>query len=305
MSATVNAMFDSIYPPPLKPGDTIGVLAPAGPVRDQQAFSDGVGILRDRGFQVRMANDIMRSENYLAGSEERRAAEFHDLFRDPEIKGILAVRGGYGSLRLLPHLDLDLIRHNPKILIGFSDVSVLLNAIHAKTGLIGFHGPNLCSLSRLKKSSIELFFSTITRQQPDDIQPAGLEVIKSGNATGFLMGGNLASLTHMIGTPFEPNWNGAVLFLEDINEAPYRLDRMLTQIALSGRLDHVKGIILGEFTGCGDVEMVWNRVLELIQAKDIPVWGNFPLGHGQNNWLLPIGINVAMNSDNAGLHFLK
>ncbi len=301
MPATINASLPPIQAPHLKPGDTIGLFAPAGPVRDEQAFSDGVRILRDYGFKIKMANDIMRSDDYLAGTEKRRAQEFHELWKDPQVKALLAVRGGYGSLRLFPHLDLDFIQHTPKILIGFSDISVLLNGLYAKTGLIGFHGPNLCSLGQLDKNSVDLFFNALTSQLQKSTSPPHLEILRPGTTKGFLLGGNLACITHMIGTPFEPSWHEAILFLEDINEAPYRVDRMLTQLALSGKLNRLNGIILGEFTQCGDIETTWERVLELTTEKNIPVWGNFPMGHGNINWTLPVGAKVEMNSEQRAL----
>jgi muramoyltetrapeptide carboxypeptidase len=300
----MNAMPSPLPPPRLKRGDTIGLLAPAGPIRDHQAFADGCKLLESQGFRVFHANDILRADGYLAGSEERRTAEFCSLWADPEIKALLAVRGGYGLLRLLPHLDIALIRRTPKILVGFSDISILLNTVHAATGLVTFHGPNLCSLARADKTSTDRFFTTLTKREPQPLKANDLEILKPGQAQGKLLGGNLTSLVHLLGTPHEIPWEGSLLFLEDVGEAPYRLDRMLTQLEQAGRLQGIKGLILGSFTDCGDTELVWHRVLELLGDKEIPVWGNFPTGHGESNHMLPIGMEAEMDSNAGVLRFL-
>jgi len=295
---------DPIAPPRLRPGDTIGLLAPAGPIRDQEAFANGLRILRDLGLKVKYAEDLMRATGYLAGDESRRAQEFHQLWDDREVKALLTVRGGYGCLRLLPHLDLDLCRRQPKILVGFSDISVLLNAIHGATGLITFHGPNLCSLASADRPSLEAFFNILGRPTLEPIKAAGLEILKPGTARGPLRGGNLASLTHLLATPFETDLAEALLFIEDVNEPAYRIDRMLTQLQQAGRLASLGGLILGTFNDCGDEEIIWNRALELFTGQNIPIWAGFPTGHTARNHILPIGIEAEMDSGSGVLRFL-
>lgn len=294
-----------ILPPSLKKGDTIGLVAPAGPVLKEDEFIAGVKLLSEMGFQVKFDKDLLkRSSGYLAGPDERRAGEFHDLWRDPEVKGVLAVRGGYGSLRMLPCLDMDLIRQHPKFFVGFSDISVLLTAILKNTGLVTFHGPMLTTLPKSDKHSVDAFFNTLTGRPSDTIKPDGLEILVSGNSQGKLLGGNLTNLAHLVATPYEIVWQNAILFLEDVGEDPYRIDRMLTHLKEAGRLQHLAGLILGNFKNCGAVEQIWQRAIELLSDREIPIWANFPTGHGKDNHILPLGIQVEMDSQAGRLLFL-
>jgi len=226
----MNAILKPILAAPLKKGDTIGIIAPAGPVRNETDFSAGLKILTDLGFKTRYRNDILRHNDYLAGTDQERLAELHELWREPEVKAILAVRGGYGCLRLLPNLDFALIREQPKILIGFSVLTVLLSAIQQKTGLVTFHGPMLTTLARSDRDSQKAFFDLLTGKPRPENKIKGLEILQGGQASGRLLPGNLTSLVHLLGTPWEPNWQDAILVLEDIGEAPYRIDRLLTHL---------------------------------------------------------------------------
>lgn len=293
-----------LLPLRLEKGDAIAVLAPAGPVLKEEEFSAGVKLLREAGLEVKFSREILRKAGYLAGSDRDRAEEFHHWWAAPDIKALLAVRGGFGSLRLLCLLNMELIRKQPKILVGFSDISALHAGIFKKTGLITFHGPMLTTLAGNDRESKEIFFETLAGRYPGHLKPACLEILRNGLGRGRLLGGNLASLLHLLGTPFELSWRGAVLFLEDVGEAPYRLDRMLTHLRLAGRLDSLAGLILGTFEGCGDPELVWSRVLELTAGSDFPVWANFPAGHGRRNLMLPLGQEVEMDSQAGILRFL-
>lgn len=298
----------SIYPPRLRKGDTIGLAAPAGPI-NEDAFRQGLQLLRDNRIKVKYADDICRKENYLAGDDKRRLDELHQLWDDDEVKAILAVRGGYGCARLLEKLDYDLIRRKPKILIGFSDLTILLNVIHRQTGLITFHGPMLSTLARDGNQALVSMLNELSVHAQEHIRIKNLEVLRPGEVQGKLIGGNLACLTQLLATPYEPVWDGAILLIEDINESGYRIDRMLTQLALAGRLESLAGIILGEFMNSSmsritDLELVWQRTLELT-AEHIPVWANFPSGHGLRNILLPIGSKVRMDSSRGVLSLFK
>ncbi|MFZ5773991.1 MAG: S66 peptidase family protein [Thermodesulfobacteriota bacterium] len=286
---------DPILPPPLKRGDTIGIIAPAGPIRDEAAMAAGMRLLADLGFETRMQNNLRRQDGFLAGSDQERLDELHALWRDPEVAALLAVRGGYGCLRLLHRLDYGLFRAQPKTVIGFSDLTVLLAAIQRESGLITYHGPMLSTLARSDTPSREAFFELLTGNPSPSLRPKGLEILRKGRAQGRLLPGNLTSLTHLIATGHEPCWDNALLILEDIGEAPYRIDRLLTHLWASGRLERVAGIILGGFDECGDVELIWNRVLELTQDRNTPVWGNFPCGHGERNNILPVGLPAEMD----------
>ena len=209
-----------IYPPPIKKGDTIGLVAPAGSLINKDNFSAGVNILEDKGFRVKYNRKLLHAKGYLAGSDKERADEFNRLWSDPEVKALVAARGGYGCLRMIDLVDMKQIQKNPKILIGFSDLTVLLNAIHKKTGLVTFHGPVVTTLANIDRQSKTSFFNVLAGNTPDLIAQAKLRVLKSGMAKGVLMGGNLTTLIHMIGTPYEIPWSKAILFLEDTGETP-------------------------------------------------------------------------------------
>lgn len=299
----MNATFEPIFAAHLKKGDTIGIIAPAGPVRNEDDFAAGLKILTDLGFKTRYQNNILRHNSYLAGTDQERLTELHELWRDPEVKAIMAVRGGYGCLRLLPELDFALIRRQPKMLMGFSDLTTLLTAISRQTGLITFHGPMLTTLPRSDQDSREAFFNLLTGRATPKLKVKGLEILKSGQKSGRLLPGNLTSLVHLLGTPWEPEWRDAILVLEDIGEAPYRIDRMLTHLAAAGRLEQIAGLILGDFDQCGEVEPIWERAIELLTHRDIPIWANFPCGHGARNLSLPVGAEAQLDSSSGSMIF--
>ena len=303
MRKTANPPSVPLLPPGLKKGDTIGLAPLAGPWGDQK-FAAGVRFLTDLGFKIRLPPDSSQPFPYLAGSDQYRLDCFHELWRDPEIAAIMAVRGGYGCLRLIDAIDLDLIKKHPKILIGFSDVTVLLNGLYRHTGLITFHGPMLTTLAGMDKESTEKFLLCLTRRETPALRPDRLKILRWGIARGRLLGGNLTILSHLIGTPYEPSLADSILFIEDIGEQPYRIDRMLTQLKLAGRFEGICGLMLGDFTNCGNIELIWNRVLELID-RSIPIWANFPVGHEKRNFILPVGVEAEMDSSSGSLIFCQ
>ena len=292
----------AIYPPPLKKGDTIGLVAPAGPLINKDNFSAGLQILQNKGFKVKFNRKLLNAKGYLAGSDQERADEFNRLWSDPEVKGLVAARGGYGCLRMIDLIDMKQIRKHPKILIGFSDLTVLLNSIHKKTGLVTFHGPVITTLASIDKKSHTNFFNVLTGKSPGVIKPSRVKVINGSKANGILLGGNLTTLAHMVGTPYEVPWTDIILFIEDIGESPYRLDRLLTHLSMAKRLQKIKGLILGTFTDEAKKESsilrktVHERITEIFKGIDIPIWANFPTGHGRRNLTLPIGVEVKMDS---------
>ncbi len=300
MNETADTM-PLLLPPALQRGDVIGLIGPSGPWQEE-TFRKGVQILSELGFQVTFAKNLLQQEGYLAGSDQHRHNMLTEVWRNPDVKAIMAVRGGYGSLRLLADLDYELIRSNPKILIGFSDVTALLSAVTKHTGLITFHGPMLSTLATSDRESVHHLFDTLCSQTDRPIKPAKIEILRPGLARGPLTGGNLTTLTHLVSTPYEMPWQNSIVFIEDIGEAPYRLDRMLTQLNLAGRLKNIRGLILGSFDNCGNQEEIWNRVLTLFQ-EDIPIWANFPVGHGARNMTLPIGAEATMDSSAGKLTF--
>jgi len=298
-----------IFPLPIQKGDTIGLVAPAGSLISRDAFAAGVQLLEEKGFKLKFNRKLLNSKGYLAGSDRERADEFNLLWADPAVKAVVASRGGYGSLRMIDLLDMKLIRKNPKILIGFSDLTVLLNAIRKKTKLVTFHGPVVTTLASIDRKSQKGFFDILTKKIPGLIKPAKIKILKNGRAQGFLFGGNLTTLVHTIGTPYEIPWNDTILFIEDIGESAYRLDRLLTHLEKAGRLKKINGLIMGSFAGNDGKEStvlhktVQARITEILHDRDIPVWTNFPTGHCRRNLTLPVGVVVTMDSIAKELHF--
>lgn len=307
MQETTELSSPFIKPLRLIPGDTIGLVAPASPFEVGKEFDSGVEILSRLGFKVKIPPQILERDGYLAGEDPRRAATLHELFVDQEVKAIMAVRGGYGCLRLLPFLDKDLIRSHPKIVIGFSDITVLLTVLLKACRLVTFHGPALTTLSKTDEASLASFFEVLTNPSPFTFRSHDLQVLRpgSGRARGPLLGGNLTNLIHLLATPYELDWRNAILFIEDVGEAPYRLDRALTHLAAAGKLHGLAGLLLGSFANCGDVELTWKRVLELVGDYDFPVWANFPTGHEAGNYLLPLGVEAEMDGQDGSLRILE
>ena len=290
-----------ILPPRLRRGDTIGLVCPAGPVREVARLQAGIRLIVDQGFAVKLSGPVEPREGYLADTDEQRAAHLHRLWADEEVRAILAVRGGYGCLRLAGLLDWELLARTPKWLIGFSDVTLLLNTLFHRCGLVSVHGPVATSLARSDEQSLVSLFTLLTGTLEERIRPRGLEVLRGGTGRGPLVGGNLTTLVHSLGTPWDHSWDGCLLLLEDTNEPLYRLDRMLTQLALAGRLERLAGLILGDFDLAGTDslaglrlrEAVWARVLELV-GPGFPVWADFPAGHRTANLALPIGMEAVL-----------
>lgn len=301
-----------ITPPQLQRGDTIAIIAPAGQIYDRQRFERGVAILAEMGFEPRFPREMWPGTGYLADSDRNRAREFHEMLADSEVKAVIAARGGYGSLRTLEHLDLKLFRQNPKFFVGFSDITLLLNHVLQQAGILSFHGPVVTSLCDASTEALDRFYSCLTGNWRRSIAPRKLEILRGeSQAEGCLVGGNLSSLMTFLGTPYDFDWQNCIVLLEDVNEPLYRIDRMLTQLALAGKLRQAAGIILGDFTLNDQdllekmryTEYVWNRVLELTNDSSIPVWGNFPSGHCSENLTLPIGARAVMNSGRGELSF--
>lgn len=296
-----------ILPPPLLRGETIGLVAPASSISNQENLQKGVQFLKDAGYKLKFHRDFRNTEGYLAGSDYERAEEFNSLWLNPEVKAVIAARGGYGSLRMLDNLDLEQIRLNPKILIGFSDLTVLLTAILKNTGLLTFHGPVVTTLDSIDELSQQSFLDTLSGNIPKSMQPDRVTIVRDGFANGVLLGGNLTTLAHLLATPYEMSWQGAILFIEDIGESPYRLDRLLTHLAQARKLDDLSGIILGTFTEADRTDnpelakCICDRILELVGDKNIPIWADFPVGHGRRNLTLPLGTMVEMDSAAATL----
>jgi len=298
------AMVDQslLKPKRLKPGDRIGVVAASSPF-DRQTFEQGIARIEAMGFSTVLAEGLYDQDGYLAGSDERRADQLHRLFEDPAVDGIVCARGGYGSLRILALLDFGIIRRNPKAFVGFSDASVLLANFYQRSGLACFHGPMVTALATAETETVSALFSALTG--PDKIRRRSEdgETIRPGTAVGPVCGGNLTVLCHMLGTPFAPKFAGHILFLEDIGEAPYRIDRMLTQMRLAGVLRGVRAVVLGNFKDCGKPADIGRIVKQAFSEEKIPILAGVAAGHGKCNLTLPIGPMAKLDADNGLLEY--
>ena len=285
-----------IKPPRLKTGDHIGIISPAGPV-SQSDLQAGCETLQSAGFNVRSATHLYDRNGYLAGKDEARLEDLQTMFLDQEIKAIFCARGGYGCLRILEKLDFRVIQENPKILVGFSDITALLMAIHGMTGLVVFHGPMVRDLASGHPHNRESLFHMLSSAQPLSWDLSQCEILRPGKARGPLMGGNLSLVCHLLGTPFMPSLHGCILFLEDRGEVAYRVDRLLTHLRLSGRLKGITGIIAGQFDETG-IDAPQNRLLLDIAADlGVPFVAGFPVGHGKRNTTLPMGPSALLDTD--------
>lgn len=303
-----------ITPQPLKKGDVLGIVAPAGMLSDESLFHSGVRILGEMGFEVKFPRDLWPGAGYLADCDDNRVSELHTLLRDSDVKGIVCMRGGYGCLRILDKINLDLVAANPKLLIGFSDITILLNYLYKKTGLVSLHGPTLTTLAGATQESLERFQKCLLGHWTERIRDKKISQLQgTATVTGPLIGGNLASLTTLLGTQYDLSWSDSIVFLEEVNEPIYKVDRMLTQLAAAGKFHGVKGVIIGDFSApkSGDKnqnlrykELVWERVLELCGNSLLPVWGDFPAGHCSHNITFPLGAEVTMNCSSCDLTFV-
>lgn len=288
-------------PEPLLPGNTIGIAAPAGPC-DPEDVKRGVRILESAGYAVMLPEGLFEKKTYLAGTDAHRAEILSRLFADDSVKAVLCARGGYGSMRILPLLDRDFICSHPKIFAGFSDITALLCFFQHHCGMVCFHGPVLSTLD--EGDSLTALLQVLRGEENLRIQPENAAVLQSGRASGIVSGGNLATLCHLVGTDFAPCFQGQILILEDWNEPPYKIDRMLTQMKLSGCLAGVRGLLLGSFEHCGTRSEIHNIVKDVFQDCEIPIMSGFAVGHGSRNITVPVGLMAEMDTDTAMLSFL-
>ena len=299
-----------IKPKKLKPGATLGLVAPASPIYNPDDFDEMIVNLENLGYKLKLGEHVRDRYGYLAGKDEDRASDFMNMFSDDEVDAVLCVRGGWGCNRILPLIDFEVIKSNPKPLIGFSDITSLHMSIQHKTGLVTFHGPvgksdwNEFTLNSWNQVLIEgkESLNVIPEDQEDAF------VISSGKAQGRLLGGNLTVLTAMVGSDFLPDFEGAILFLEDVGEDAYRVDRMLTQLKLAGILDQINGFVFGKCTNCdaGVNSLTFNQVFEdHIGKLDIPAFYGAMISHEDRNITLPVGIEAEINAENKSIRLLE
>lgn len=320
-SQAANAAPTVRKPRRLAAGDTVGLIAPAGPSSDDDSVRYSGDLLRSLGFKVKEGKHVYDRDQYLAGKDEDRAADVNAMFADDDVDAIFTLRGGYGTQRILPFLDYDLIASKPKVFAGSSDITGILIAMYEKSGLIGFHGPagggNYSDYALAEFQKVLMNPSRRTRigqappfeEGPGRIEKANRIVRYSGGAAeGRLIGGNLSLVSTLLGTPYEPDFRGRIVFLEDVNEAPYRIDRMLTQLWLAGKLQHAAGIAFGKFTKT-DYDSNTFSIEEVLQqrcaALGIPVVSGLMIGHISDKTTVPMGINARLDADAGSLELLE
>jgi len=303
-------------PAALEQGATLGIISPASPAHDLEHLSAGITVVEKLGFKVSLSKNVLGYNKYLAGTEKERLEDLHRAFLDPAIKGIICLRGGYGSMRLLSGINYRIVRRNPKIFIGYSDITALQLALWKKTGLVTFSGPMLTADLGNEPSALTLkhFYNALTERHPVGAIPcapnAQKTVLAPGRARGRLLGGNLTMVAATLGTPYEIDTRGAILFLEDIDEQPYRVDRMLQQLHLAGKLDRSAGIVFGEFVNCeADDKNSSLTLLEVIQAAvanlGVPSFYGLCAGHGAHKVTLPLGVQAEINADECLLEIIE
>lgn len=296
----------------LEKGDTIGLISPASP-ENPDSIKLGITFLKSLGFKIKEGAHLYDSEKYLAGSDKDRASDLINMFKDPEVDMILCLRGGYGTMRILPLLDLGIIRANPKIFMGFSDITSLLNIISQKCNLITFHGPmgsSLLSERETLKSFLYILTSCKSNFNINNPKDFNIKQEIPGYAKGEIVGGNLSLITSTLGTPYEIDFKNKILFIEEISEAPYKIDRMLTQLLLANKLQECNGFILGQFKGCTLTnydksftleEVFKNRLLFLNK----PTVSNLMTGHDYPKITLPIGCQCILDACNCKIKIIE
>jgi len=293
-----------IKPPRLKQGDRIGIVAPAGPVLHDE-IQPGLDFLESLGFEPVCSPHLYDQKGYLAGEDKARVKDLHAMFRDRKIKAILCARGGYGTHRILQKLDFGLFSRNPKIFVGYSDITALLFALFKKSGLITLHGPVLRDLLKNDGRNAALLLRLMTSDELTMVNFPSGTAVKKGRAEGVVLGGNLSLICHLIGTPFLPSFKGKLLFIEEKGEPLYRIDRMLTHLLLSGELEKCAGFMVGTFEECGDPASVMKLVRERCSRLNMPIVSGLPLGHGEQNVPLPIGVKAVLDTKKMNLVFIE
>jgi muramoyltetrapeptide carboxypeptidase len=291
-------------PPALHPRDRVAVIAPASAF-DRPSFEAGLALIAER-YRTAYGPGVFERHRYLAGDDARRLGELTAALGDPDVRAVFCARGGYGAMRLLARLAAASPPSPPKLLVGFSDITALHLWLQT-LGRISVHGPVLTQLGRLPPATCERLFSVLESTSPAPALKGTLTCV-GGVAEGPLLGGNLSVVTRLIGTPFMPGLDGAILLLEDQGERPYRLDRMWTHLQLAGVFDRVRGIVLGSFTGCEEKDAPYSStevLRELARATGLPCAAGFPIGHGELNEPVPLGVRVRLDADARSLSFLE
>ncbi len=306
-----------VKPKKLEKGDLIGVISPASMPDDATKIEAGVRYLEKQGYRVKVGSNVGKIHGYLAGTDEERLEDLHAMFKDKNVKAIFCVRGGYGTPRLLDKIDYKIIKSNPKIFVGYSDITALQMAFLQKAGLVTFAGPMVAVdfYNDVSEFTEEVFWAMITSDKkygrinlPNEEK---LFQLTKGNASGKIVGGNLAVFTGLVGSEYFPNLKDKILMLEEVGEVPYRIDRFFTQLKYAKAFDQIAGLIFGTFSECVDPDPT-KRTLTLGEVIDdfmghlkIPVVYNFKHGHIKDTVTVPFGIEVKMNSSRGFVDYME
>ncbi|AXA84152.1 LD-carboxypeptidase [Lysobacter oculi] len=301
-----------LLPPALNPGDTVALVSPSSATDDSFSLQLAKEAMEALGFKVKLGAHAGSRYGHLAGQDAERAGDLNTAFADPSVKAIVCVRGGSGAARLLPLLDYGLIRRHPKILLGYSDITALHSAIHSQTGLVTFHGPigvgswNRFNVDQFKRLFLdrELMDYRNRMEAGDELVPRQNRTIPitGGKARGELVGGNLSVLVALAGSKYMPDFSGKILFLEDVSEAPYRVDRMFSTLKLMGALDRIAGFIFGQCSDCNPGDGYGSLTLEqilndYIKPLGVPAYRGAMIGHVREQFIVPVGGAVEMDAD--------
>lgn len=297
--------MNTISRPRLQAGDAVALISPAGPLSSGELIESAVERVEALGLRARVGAHASARSGFLAGTDEQRVGDFNAALRDPEIRGVLALRGGYGTTRILDRLDYDALRRDPKVVLGYSDLTAPLNALHARTGVVTYHGP-VVALSSLSPNETAWLRRAVFDAPPlGALESPNARTLASGTARGRLAGGNLSLVAAMVGTPYAIDFEGAIAFFEDVDEPPYRMDRMLTQLLASGALNACAGIVIGECRNCdagpdvdGSPRGSLREVLDdRLGNLGVPVLDGATFGHIEEQWTLPIGVVATLDVD--------
>jgi muramoyltetrapeptide carboxypeptidase len=301
-----------ILPKAIKKGDTIGIIAPSAATADRMEFTYAKEAMEALGFKVKLGENLRNRSGHLAGTDEERAGDLNAMFDDPAVKMIVCIRGGSGAARILPLLDYELIKNNPKPLQGYSDITALHSAIQSQTGLITFHGPN--GSGSWNSFNVKQFEKVFLGSEPimfkneigkgDDLVAKGnrIQTLTGGKAKGKILGGNLTVLSALSGTPYYPDFQDSILFIEDIGEDPYRIDRMMSTLQLNGTLSKIRGFVFGQCSDCTPGggygaftvdQLIDNYILPL----KVPAYTGAMIGHVSRQFIIPVGAEVEMDAD--------
>ncbi len=294
-------------PKKLCKGDTVGVVAPAGVV-ERESLEKGLRVLEKMGFHPRLGNSVLARRRYMAGDDEDRAGDLMAMFADPEVKAIICARGGYGANRILPFLKPSVIRKNPKIFVGSSDATVLLLYLLQKCSLVAFHGPMVAgSFGRAPMTqSRKQFFNLLSGlDEAKRLTAKKARALNPGKAKGIIVGGCLTLLCRSLKTSWEIETRNRIVLIEDVNEAPYRIDGMLWQLKEAGKFKNVRGVAFGEMVNCrpprGARWTLDDVLADVFKDEDFPILTHLPIGHGKEIWTTPLGTPAVLDADDKSL----